>query len=463
MFGRFRFGLRGRLTAWLTAVLAASLSAGFVWVHVGLARVLESKNDDFLSRKAAEWIAVASADGREGLRGEIDREVSAYADDGLIVALRGPDGGIEHLRPDGPLERRLFGRALGLGRIEGQARTIEFESGRYRFARFPLRVDRRESSLEIALSTRPTEATLSQFDRRAAAGGLAFAIAAWLGGSWLSSKALRPVARSVATARRLNPEDLSARLPRTGAGDELDELAATINDLLDRLADYHAQAARFTADASHELRGPLAAIRATIDVALQKGRTAEEYREVLAALGEQCDRLTVLVNGLLLLARADAGQVDLRRERLDLAAAADEVAEMYAPLAEERGLNLRSEANAPVFVHGDAARLRQLANNLVDNAVKFTEAGGSIVIRVDESAGFARLIVRDDGVGIQADQLTHVFERFHQADPARASQGFGLGLSICRAIALAHGGSIEARSSPGRGSVFTVLLPKAND
>ena len=455
-----RFGLRGRLTAWLTAVLVASLSAGFVWVHLGLKSVLESKNDDFLRRKAAEWSAVAKDGGRKGLEGEIDREVSAYADEGLIVALRGPAESADLVQPDGPFERRLAARLAELDLPDNHARTLEFDRGRFRVARITLRVENRDLALDLALSTSQTEATLAQFDRRVAAGGLAFALAAVLGGSWLSAQALRPVARSVATARRLNPEDLTARLPRTEARDELDELAATINDLLDRLADYHAQAARFTADASHELRGPLAALRAAIDVALQKGRTLDEYREVLATLGEQCDRLTVLVNGLLLLARADAGQVELKREPLDLTSIADEVAEMYAPLAEERGLSLRLETNAPVSVVGDVSRLRQLATNLVDNAVKFTEAGGSIVLRVDEFGEFARLTVIDDGVGIPPDQLPHVFERFHQADPARSSQGFGLGLSICRAIALAHGGSIVADSSPRRGASFTVLLPR---
>ncbi len=169
-----------------------------------------------------------------------------------------------------------------------------------------------------------------------AAGGLVFLVLAILGGIFLSRQALQPVALSIRAASGLNPESLSARLPRTGADDELDELAGTINSLLDRLAAYHAQIIRFTADASHELRSPLGAMRAAIEVTLGQPRDAKEYRDVLSSLGEQCERLTALVNGLLLLARADAGEVNLRREPVDLSALAVEVVEMYEPLAEER-------------------------------------------------------------------------------------------------------------------------------
>jgi heavy metal sensor kinase len=251
-------------------------------------------------------------------------------------------------------------------------------------------------------------------------------------------------------------------LPRTKAGDELDELAGTINGLLDRLAAYHAQASRFTADASHELRSPLAAMRAAVEVTLQQPRTAADYRDVLASLGEQCERLTALVNGLLLLARADTGEVTVRREMVDLSALAEEAAEMYEPLAEERGLAFRWECPPGAAVLGDAQRLRQLVTNLVDNAMKFTPSGGSVRLGVQRDGQNATLSVSDTGIGIAAEHLAHVFERFYQADPARSSSGAGLGLSICRWIVEAHGGAITAKSQEGDGTTFTVRLPLAN-
>ena len=270
---------------------------------------------------------------------------------------------------------------------------------------------------------------------------------------FLSRQALRPVAESIRAARRLDPENLSERLPRTGAGDELDELAGTINGLLDRLAAYHAQIIRFTADASHELRSPLGAMRAAVEIALQKPREAEEYRNVLASLGEQCERLTTLVNGLLLLARADAGEVPVRRESLDLAALAAEVGELFLPLADEKGIQLVTDTSIPVTVAGDPSRLRQLVTNLLDNAIRFTEPGGTVTLRVDGIADRAMLRVKDTGIGIPAMHLPHIFERFFQVDAARSSGGYGLGLSICRWIVMAHGGTIERLAESPRSRI----------
>ena len=244
-------------------------------------------------------------------------------------------------------------------------------------------------------------------------------------------------------------------------GDELDELAGTINGLLDRLAAYHTQIIRFTADASHELRSPLGAMRAAVEIALQKPRGAEEYRNVLASLGEQCERVTALVNGLLLLARADAGEVPIRREAVDLAALACEVGEMFDPLAEEKGIQLVTETSSPVTVTGDPSRLRQLVTNLLDNAIRFTEPGGSVTLRVDGIADRAMLRVKDTGIGIPAMHLPHIFERFYQADAARSSGACGLGLSICRWIVKAHGGTIEVDSRDPNGTEFTVIFPLA--
>jgi signal transduction histidine kinase len=232
--------------------------------------------------------------------------------------------------PEAEAARRLADRAGEPGRPETVRLTDSAE--RFRVLRAPSQGG--GLALEVGMSLAETEATLADFDRLVAGGSVAFLVLAAAGGLILSRQALRPVAESIRTARRLDPANLSERLPRTGAGDELDELAGTINALLDRLAAYHAQVIRFTADASHELRSPLGAMRAAVEVALQRPRGIPEYRDVLASVGEQCDRLTALVNGLLLLARADAGEVELSRAPLELSSLVEEAAEMYEPLAE---------------------------------------------------------------------------------------------------------------------------------
>lgn len=299
-------------------------------------------------------------------------------------------------------------------------------------------------SLNLALSLREMRRTLVQFDRRVAAGGLLFLAASLVGGFWLARQAVQPVAISIHAARQLNPVDLTARLPRTGIDDELDQLAGTINDLLDRLAAYHARMIQFTADASHELRSPLAAMQAAIEVALQQPRSADEYRDQLGALAEQCDRLTRLVNSLLLLARADARQIEIHKQPLDLRTLAANMVELYQPLADDRSiaLSFSGPADTTTFL-GDAPLLQQLVANLIDNALKFTPPGGHVHVGITQGSDLIRLRVQDDGLGIPTDKLPHVFERFYQADSARASEGTGLGLSICQWIVEAHGGTIE--------------------
>jgi heavy metal sensor kinase len=446
---------------WSSVVVAVSFGAGFLWVHFGLRSILEARNDAFLERKGAE-LSAALSDARSGgpqaLEAEIRREVAAYEREGLVVVVRRP--GAVAAFPSNDRSEALA-RQLNQVSLNLTARTIRLGSnGSYRVARIHLpSATPARYTIDLGLSLAETEGTLAQFDARVAAGSLVFLGLAIAGGLFLSRQALRPVAQSIRTAQRLNPQNLSARLPRTGAEDELDQLAGTINELLDRLAAYHAQVIRFTADASHELRSPLGAMRAAVEVALQQPRSMDEYRDTLASLGEQCDRLTTLVNGLLLLARADVGEVEVKQEPVDLALLVAEVAEMYQPLAEERGLSLAWSQLTPVLMRGDSQRLRQLVVNLLDNAIKFTERGGRVTLRVEKTGDRAIVVVTDTGMGIPAEALVHVFDRFYQSDPARSSGGAGLGLSICRWVAEAHGGSIRARSDPGQGSTFTVTLP----
>lgn len=441
---------------WSTLVLATSLAAGFGWVHYGLRRVLDAKNVAFLDRKAVELLAGVAQygpGGTAGLEAEIGREVLANEPEGLIVVVRKP--GRLLVAPSTESARLLAEASVS----PGPPTLVDLQGAEQRYHVLATAFREGELTLMLGMSLAETEGTLAAFDRLVAGGALVFLVLAAVGGLFLSRQALRPVAASIGAARRLDPENLAERLPLTGAGDELDELAATINGLLDRLSDYHAQIIRFTADASHELRSPLAAMRAAVEVALQRPRAPEDYRNVLASLGDQCERLTALVNGLLLLARADAGEVAMRREAVDLADLARDVAELFEPLADERGIRLVEEDAGPVIVPGDPSRLRQLITNLVDNAIRFTEPGGLVTVRVEGTGERAGLRVSDTGIGVPEEHLPHIFERFYQADVARTTGG-GLGLSICRWIVKAHGGTIEAVSGRIRGAEFVVTLPR---
>ena len=221
---------------------------------------------------------------------------------------------------------------------------------------------------------------------------------------------------------------------------------------------------QFTADASHELRTPLAVMRGDIEIALRRERKPEDYRNVLTSNLEEIIRLSRLVEDLLMLARADVGQAVLQREPMDLDELCAQVIEYLTPLAEENEQRLRyhAPATSPLNVNADAQRIKQLLLNLLDNALKYTPAGGNITLTLTSEAPDAILTVADTGRGIPADDLPHIFDRFFRHSRSTSDktvQGFGLGLSIVRWIVHSHGGKISAASTLGKGTKFTVRLP----
>jgi signal transduction histidine kinase len=295
----------------------------------------------------------------------------------------------------------------------------------------------------------------------------ALVVAAPVGGYWLAGRATRPLAQIIQTTAGLEPSRLADRLPIRGSGNELDQLSATINGLLDRIASYVARKRDFLANAAHELRSPLAAILSSVEVALQADRSTEEYKDLLADLVEECTGLGTLVNQLLLLAESEAGRLKGTDQAQRLDRLASRAVEMFQGAAESHGLALELTAADPALTPGDATHLRQLLHNLIDNAIKFTPPGGRVAVsvRCEAAAGLAVLQVADTGSGIAADDLPHVFERFYRADKSRpreaGTRGSGLGLTICQAIVTDSGGTIDLRSPPGQGTCVTVRLPLA--
>lgn len=285
-----------------------------------------------------------------------------------------------------------------------------------------------------------------------------------LGGLWLASRALSPVDRLTRAAERIGRGNLSERVEEHRSQDEIGRLAATFNQMISRLEQTFERERRFTADASHELKTPLAVLRGDMEVALRRQRTPEEYQRVLESSLEEIARLTKLTEDLLTLARSDADQSVLEREHVELDQLAAEAREYIAPLAQSAGVSLSYEAPASaIVVEGDQKRLQQLLVNLLDNAIKYTPPGGSARLTLSREGSSAVIEVSDNGRGIPASALPHIFERFYRQTDPRDSRvtGFGLGLAISKWIADAHAGSIAVNSNEGQGSTFTVRLPLA--
>jgi len=285
---------------------------------------------------------------------------------------------------------------------------------------------------------------------------------ACIGGAWLSRRALKPVQDVTAAAHLISIENLSDRLPVPATGDEVARLTEVLNSMLARLDSAVKTLSQFAADASHELRTPLAVIRTTAELALRRGRTPESYRESLEGVMAEAERMTHLVEDLLMLARSDDAMAADPRSPVELQEVLQEVCAEMASLAEAREIRVNMiPGTEPAWVPGSAPMLHRLFVLLLDNALKYSYPRGEVTIRVESAESDLSVTVEDHGTGIAAADLPHIFKRFYRADKARTGGGHGLGLPLAESVARAHGARIEVRSTEGVGSAFRVVFPGA--
>jgi heavy metal sensor kinase len=313
--------------------------------------------------------------------------------------------------------------------------------------------------LTAGMSLEPGQATLRRLGLALVGLSAAVWLTAALVGWWMCRRALAPVARMAKAARAMRASDLNLRLPGPVVRDELGDLHQAFNGLLDRLQEAFERQQRFTGDASHQLRTPLAAMLGQVDVALRRERSDEEYRRVLALVQVQAKHLSRIVEALLFLARADA-EADLGRlESVDLAAWLPVHLEGWA--GHPRAGDLKVSCQNSAVVKAQPMLLGQLLDNLIDNALKYSEAGKPVAISVQGEGDATALCVQDAGPGIAAEDLPHIFEAFYRSPAVRRQgrAGVGLGLAMARRIARALGGSLVAESQEGHGSRFRLRLP----
>ena len=293
------------------------------------------------------------------------------------------------------------------------------------------------------------------------AAGCAVLLLGLAGGWWLATRAIRPIEAIGKTATRIAAGDLSQRIDIGHAENELAQLADVLNTTFARLETAFSNQARFTADASHELRTPVSVILAQTQTALARERSAGEYREALQACGRAADRMRRLTESLLALTRLDAGEESMRRESMDLARVLRDSVELVRPIADQKRIGIICDLPA-LPCQGDAERLGQVATNLLSNAVQFNREDGEIRVAGRHENGSVYFTVADTGEGIPSEDVPHIFERFYRVDKARsrAKGRTGLGLAICKAIVEAHGGAISVKTAPEKGSAFTVRLPR---
>ncbi|HTU91121.1 MAG TPA: ATP-binding protein [Gemmataceae bacterium] len=461
LFGLLRYlppALRFRLTFWNTIVILV-LVGGALWgVREGVRWTLLGELDSMLGEDVKE---VQLTIDRYGLNWDV---VAAYlapkivsnSDRGWFVRIFSESFELLWSSPDAPelnVSKSRMSKPGAFSRLNYRLMQLTLPAGK-RTPPLIIRVGVQQDQVDDDVR-RLSEWMLTAFT--------IILVAAPLSGYWLAGRAIRPLATILNMTGRLHPDNLSERLPLRGSGDELDQLSATLNGMLDRLASHLEQQRTFVANAAHELRSPLTAMRTTLEVALERERSPAEYRELYADLIEECTSLGNLIKHLLLLAEGDAGLLHADGEvRLD--ELVQRSADMFQGIAEQRGVSLRVHLPQAVVIRGNCVHLREVIHNLLDNALKFTPEGGSVSVELNAAPGSpqAQLSVRDTGEGIPPEDLPKVFQRFYRADKSRQrtqAGGSGLGLSICQAVVHAYGGQISIASTLGKGTTVTVALP----
>ena len=461
-----RLAIRVRLTVWYIAVLTAIIGALGPFVVLQFRADMRAAIDRDVRHS---WRPLARQWGAGGLE-----DFAAYS--GTVLPREGADqvfdsGGRLLASWGAAAERSLIATPeIRADAVAGQTRAVTVKLGAEHesFRAFIGPIDRlgQRQVLAVAEPFEPVEAsvdrvlTLLLFTVPAALAGAA------AGGWWLARKALRPVERMTSKAQQIGIDRLGERIVVPGGSDELSHLAVTLNAMLDRLEHGVAEKQRLVADASHDLRSPLAVMRAELDVSL-RGELEPAARAVLESVREEVDRMSRTVDNLLTLAQADEGQLQLLTAPIALRDRVRATIRALAPAAAAKGITLEERAALPAgepgVVEADAQRIDQLLVNLVDNAVTYTPRGGAVTVVTWRRGAEVGVTVSDTGPGIPPEALGRVFDRFFRADGARrrTSGGSGLGLAICREIAEAHGGRLWVDSAAGRGSAFSLALPAA--
>ena len=451
--------VRVRLTLWYVAAMVVVLAV-YATVVFGFVRRSASQTLDQQLRSDFSWAAAMVDQTPEG-RITWYREEDTFGSEELPwLQVWSPDGR-ELLFANFEAQRRPIAESQGLAaRANSTIVIVPMNPVPVRVLSVHERIGPRPVILQVARSEAAMQQELRNLGLILAFGlPLAVALAA-LGGFTLASRALAPIERMTDRARTITAERLTDRLPVHNPDDELGRLAAVFNETLARLQRSFEQMRQFTADVSHELRTPLTALRSVGEVGLRGHRDEGAYRAIVGSMLEEADRLASLVDRLLALSRAETGQATLSRQAVGLRELVEDVVAHLAVLAEEKGQAVVIDGTA-VDALADRLVLRQALINLVDNAIKYSPAGGQIRIRIHQTATQAIVDVIDSGNGIPADAQARIFDRFYRVEDGGTTHGAGLGLSIAKGAVEANGGRLTLAGTGSTGSTFRITMPRA--
>jgi signal transduction histidine kinase len=463
MLERFRQSLAIRLAAIYALVFALGACALFGVMYWLLAHSLEARDREAVEVRAANLARAYEAGGALAVRQRLEADTSPDARS-LFVRLLGPDGVTVFATVpadwvDPQVERRLVPDGWG-GWSAQEIHSVRIPRDAARDLAVASRLVSDGRLIQVARSTDSRAVLLAPLRKTFAGVGAVALVLSLTAGTFLSWRATRPLRAVAETARRiLDEHDLSARIPAPGGSGELAVLARQLNTLLDKNAT-HVRVLRETLDnLAHDLRTPLTRLRGTAELALSVEGDPAESRSALAACVDETDRVLHLLEVLLDVSAAEAGALALRRQRVDLRDLARRGVDLYREVAEQKRIRLELDLSGPAVIDGDPVRVGQALSNLIDNGLKYTPDGGRVTVSVRPEPGVAILTVSDSGPGVPVAERDSVWRRLYRGDASRSQRGWGLGLTLVRAVAEAHGGSALVSDEPGGGARFQMRFP----
>lgn len=459
--GRFRNSLTFRLTLWYTGIFAASSFVAFFLFYTLITSVIQEKTDQELLSQAGQFSALLRERGIGAVEDYALFEAQAAGEKKVFFRLLYPTGqafsssNMAYWK-DIAIRKEAIGQL-----ISGAGRVIETTilEGRKDRVRILYAMIGPGVILQVGQSMENYTRIIGAF-RGVFFVTMALLVGLATGVGWfMARRSVSGVAAITRTAQSISGGTLEKRVPVKERGDEIDQLAMTFNQMLDRIQSLVAEIRQMGDDIAHDLKGPLTRIRGMAEIALTTGRSRVEFESMAASAIEECDRLLETINTMLMISKTEAGVEKPTRDRIDLANLVREACELFCTTAEDSGLNLSCNIPERCEIAGDTRMIQRLLSNLLDNAIKYTPPGGSVDVALSQTeAKGATLTVKDTGIGISAADLPRIFERFYRGDRSRSETGTGLGLSLARAIARAHGGEITVESRLGEGSRFDVTL-----
>lgn len=461
--------IRFKLTLWYAAVMGLVLILFSTALYITMAKVLYTEVDGKIKAMAQVTASsIPKLTGHFDLT-QLDRmmeEKLGFKTPGKFIQILDNTGTV------GQTSANLQTHPLPISidaLMKASYRQIHYETIPIKNSKYPIRVvtypiiesNEVTNILQIGTSLQNVQDTLHKLMLALLFGVPASTALASVGGWFMARKSLRPVNDITTAARTITAKNMDQKIEVTNPRDEVGRLAETFNDMISRLHNSFRQVSQFTSNASHELRTPLTILRGEMEVALRSRRTADEYKEVITSGLEEVERLSQMVEELLLLSKTDHGELRLNISDFPLNHLMESSYDNARILASGKGITITVSPIDQVYIQGDEMRLRQLLLNLIDNAIKYTPYGGRIALSLSKDSEYAYITVKDSGIGIAKEDQDRIFERFYRVDQSRSKEidGTGLGLAICKWITDAHGGYISVASELHKGSTFTVTLP----